>query len=151
MRVLAILSAAAVIGGFALALTGVGLIGGILLILLGLGLGAVVGAVALARRLRDSVREWRSLVAGGGPQSVRIVRFEPPRGFIFNRDATVTLEIEGQDGTTKQVQRSFPVPPPQAFAWRVAGRIPLPLRKLAGGHDLNVPVYRKRGSRARAS
>jgi hypothetical protein len=151
MRLLTGLSVVALVGGFLLALTGAGVIPGILLILLGLGLGALLGAVALTRRARDAVNEWRSLVAGGGPQSVRIVRFEPPQGFIFNRDATVTLEIEGQDGTKKQVERSFPVPPPQAFAWRVAGWIPLPLRKLAGAHDLSVPLYRKRGSRARSS
>ena len=147
MRFLAILCVAALAGGFALALTGAGVIPGILLILLGLGLGAILGAVALARRARDAVNEWRGLLAGGGPQSLRIVRFEPPEGFLFNRDATVTLEIEGQDGTTKQVQRSFPVPPPQALAWRVAGRIPLPLRKLAVAHDLSVALYRKRESR----
>ena len=147
MRFLAILCTGALAGGFALALTGAGVIPGILLILLGLGLGAILGAVALARRARDAVSEWRGLVAGGGPQAVRIVRFEPPEGFLFNRGATVTLEIQGQDGTTKHVQRSFPVPPPQALAWRIAGRIPLPLRKLAGAHDLRVPLYRRRSPR----
>ena len=140
MRWLAILSVAALVGGFALALTGAGLILGILLILVGLGLGAVLGAIAAARRVRDAVREWRSLISGGGPESVRVVAIEPPRGFIFNRDATVTLEVRGQDGTAKQLQRQIPIPPPQALLWRLAGRVPTPLGKLTDPRELDLAL-----------
>lgn len=143
-RALTLLSGAAVVGGFLLALTGAGLIPGILLIVLGLALGAILGALAVARSVRDSIREWRSLISGGGPESVRVVGIEPPQGFLFNRDATVTLEIRGRDGATKQVQRGIPVPPPQAFLWRVAGRIPTPLGKLTDRRELDLAIYRKR-------
>ena len=143
-RLLAALSVVTIVGGFALALTGAATLPGIALILLSLALGLVLGAIAAARRARQAIREWRALVSGGGPESVRIVGVEPPQGFVFNRNATFTLEIRGQDGTTKQIQRGIPIPPPQAFVWKVLGRIPLPLRGLAGKHELNVPVYRKR-------
>lgn len=146
MRVLTIVSVGAIVGGFALALTGAGVIVGILLILLGLGLGAVLGAVAAARRVRDAVGEWRNLISGGGPESVRIVGIEPPQGMIFNRDATITLEVRGQDGTTKQIQREIPIPPPQAVMWRLAGRVPTPLGKLTDPRELDLALYRKRGS-----
>lgn len=144
MRLLAIISVAALVGGFALALTGAGVIVGILLIVVGLLLGALLGAVAMARSIRDQIRDWGSLLSAGGPESVRIVGIEPPQGFIFNRDATITLEVRGQDGATKQLQRAIPVPPPQAFMWRVAGRIPTPLGNLAEARELDLAIYRKR-------
>jgi len=143
-RILTFLSGAAVVGGFLLALTGAGVITGILLIVLGLALGAALGALAVARSVRDSIREWLSLISGDGPESVRVVGIEPPQGFLFNRDAAVTLEIRGQDGLTKQVRRGIPVPPLQAFLWRVAGRVPTPLGKLADKRELDLALYRKR-------
>ncbi len=143
-RFLAVMSVVTIVAGFALALTGAATLPGIALILLSLALGLALGAVAAARRARDAIREWRALVSGGGPESVRIVGVEPPRGFVFNRDATFTLEIRGQDGTTKQVQRGISIPLPQAFVWTVLGRIPLPLRGLAEKRELDLPVYRKR-------
>lgn len=146
MRILAIVGIACLVGGFALVLTGGGAIAGVLLIVLGLAIEAFCGAVAAFRNVRDSVREWRSLVSDGGPDSVSVVGVEPPQGWLFNRDATVTLEIRGQDGLTKQVQKGLPVPIPQAIMWRLAGRVPTPIGRLSESRELNLPVYRKRGS-----
>jgi hypothetical protein len=143
-KTLSALSLVALLGGVILAVAGAGVIPGIVLIVLGLVLGALLGAIAAARRVRDSMREWRSLVSGGGPESVRVVSVEPPRGFIFNRDATVTLEVGGRGGTAKRVQRGIGVPIPQAFMWRMAGRIPTPFGRLTAARDLDVPLYRKR-------
>ena len=146
LRLLALLSIAALVAGFLLALTGAGLIAGILLILFGLALGSVLGAIAAARKVRDTVAEWRSLISGGGPESVRIVGIEPPRGVLFNRDATVTLEVRGQDGTAKQIQREIPIPLPQALMWRLAGRVPTPIGRLTDARELDLALYRKRSA-----
>jgi hypothetical protein len=146
LRVLALLSLALLAAGVVLVLTG-GVLPGILILILALGLGTILGAIVAALRIRTAVREWLSLGSGGGPESVRIVRIEPPRGFIFNREASITLEIRGQDGTTKQVQRGITVPIPQAFMWSVLGRVPLPFAKLTKARDLNVPLYRKRSAK----
>jgi hypothetical protein len=143
VRLLAILSVAAVVGGFALALTGASTIPGILLIVIGLLLGMLLGGIALAVGLRNQIREWASLLSGGGPESIRVVGFEPPQGWLFNRDATIKLEVRGKDGTTKQVERGIPIPPIQAFLWRVAGRVPTPLGNLAEARELDLALYRK--------
>jgi hypothetical protein len=143
VRLLAILSVAAVVGGFALALTGASTIPGILLIVIGLLLGMLLGGIALALGLRNQIREWASLLSGGGPDSIRVVGFEPPQGWLFNRDATIKLEVRGKDGTTKQVERGIPIPPIQAFLWRVAGRVPTPLGNLAAARELDLALYRE--------
>ena len=144
-KLLSFLSVAALVGGFALALTGAATIPGILLIALAFLLGAILGGLALARGLRDRIRDWVGLLAGGGPRSIRVVGFEPPQGWLFNRDATIRLEVRGKDGTTTQIERGIPIPPIQAFLWRVAGRVPTPLGNLAEARELNLALYRKRG------
>lgn len=143
-RLLTFLSGAAVVGGFLLALTGAGVVPGIVLILLGLCLGAALGALAIARGIHDSIREWLALITSG-PESVRVVAVEPPQGVLFNRDASITLEVHGRDGTTKQLQKGFPVPPLQAFLWRAVGWVPTPLRRLTERRELDIALYRKRG------
>ena len=147
MRLLAIGSTVAVVGGFALALTDTSTIPGIALILLGLAIGAVLGAISMARGVRDSIRDWKDLLTGG-PQSVRVVGVEPPQGWLLHREATITLEITGEGGQTKQIQKEMGVPIPQAFMWRMAGRVPTPLGKLTEARELDLALYRKRGSQA---
>ena len=142
-KLLTFLSGAAVVGGFVLALSGAGLLPGIALILLGFAVGAALGALAIARSVHDSIREWLALITSG-PESVRVVAVEPPQGFLFHRDASITLEVRGRDGTTKQLQKGLPVPPLQAFLWRAVGWVPTPLRKLTQRRELNLPLYRKR-------
>jgi hypothetical protein len=145
MRILAFLSIAALVGGFVLALTGAGTLPGILLIVLGLILSLALGAIAATLRVRNAINEWRDLLSGGGPESVRVVGFEPPQGFLFRRDATIQLEVRGQDGTSKRIERGIPVPPPQAFLWRMAGRVPIPFRRLlADPQVFDLALYRKR-------
>jgi hypothetical protein len=142
-KLLTFLSGAAVVGGFLLALSGAGVIAGIALVLLGFAVGAALGALAIARSVHDSIREWVSLVTSG-PESLRVVALKPPQGIFFNRNASVTLEVRGRDGTVKHVQRGLPVPPLQAFLWRVMGWVPTPLRKLTRRRELDLTLYRKR-------
>lgn len=145
MRYLAIASVAAVVGGIVLVVAGETALG-LLVLLAGLAFGTALGAVTTFRMARDTYRDWRAIMADGGPQSIRLVKIVPPKGVIFNRDATVTIEVAGKDGLTKEISREVSVPPPQAMLWKYAGRIPSPIGGLAKREDLNVQIYRKRGS-----
>ena len=107
---------------------------------------AAIDAIAMALRVRNSIRDWTGLLSGGGPESVRVIGVEPPQGWLFNREADITLELKGKDGITKQVQRGMAVPIPQAIMWRLAGRVPTPLGKLTDARELDLAVYRKRGT-----
>jgi hypothetical protein len=103
----------------------------------------VTGAISVARRLRDSVMEWRELLSSG-PGAVRLVSFEPPHGMIFNRDAVLTFEIEGTEGQVKSLQREIRIPIPQAMMWKATGRVPLPLaRALNQKADMNLHLWRR--------
>ena len=141
----AALSTAALIGGAVLVFAGT-TAPGIVLILVAFVVAAILGAIATALRVRNSIREWTGLLSGGGPDSVHVVGVEPPQGWLFNREANITLELKGKDGTTKQVQRGMTVPIPQAIMWRLAGRVPTPIGKLTQTRDLDLAVYRKKGT-----
>jgi hypothetical protein len=141
----AALSTVVLIAGAFLALTG-SEVPGIILIVVAFVIAAILGAIATALRVRNSIREWTGLLSGGGPDSVRVVNVEPPQGWLFNREASITLELKGKDGTTKQVQKGMPVPIPQAIMWRLAGRVPTPLGRLTEARELDLAVYRKRGT-----
>jgi hypothetical protein len=128
MRWFAVLSTAAIVAGLVLAFTGSPLLGALLFIL-GL-LGEAIAFVASeARRLYGSAQEWIGLFTEGRPRSLRLVSVEPPRGFVFSPDATVTLEIEGGGGTTRQHEQGVPVPRLYAFFWKLATWLKLPLPK----------------------
>ena len=141
----AALSTATLIGGAVLVLAGT-TVPGIVLIVVAFVIAAILGAIAMALRVRNSIREWTGLISGGGPESVRVIGVEPPQGWLFNREANITLELKGKDGITKQVQRGMAVPIPQAIMWRLAGRVPTPLGKLTQARELDLAVYRKRGA-----
>ncbi len=138
MRVLGIVSAVAVVGGIVLIVTGAPTMGAVVLFL-GFLLGAIVGAVSMILRARETLREWQGIFSGGGPASISVVNIEPPQGVIFNRDATITLEVTGQDGTQRRVQKEIAIPIPQAFVWKMAGRMPTPLARFTQMGDMNLP------------
>jgi hypothetical protein len=143
VRILALIGIAALIGGFALALGASATLPAVALILLGLLIEAVTGAISIARRLRDSMMEWKDLLSSG-PGAVRLVSFEPPKGMIFNRDAVLTFEIEGTEGQTKSLQREITIPIPQAIMWKATGHVPLPLaRALNERADMNLHLWRR--------
>lgn len=129
MRVLGVLATLVVIAGIVVIFTGA-LPLGILLLMVGLLGEALVFAISEARRLYLSARGWIGLFAAGRPRSMRLVSVEAPRGFIFNPDATVTLEVESKSGASKQHEQGVPVPRLYAFFWKLATwlRIPLPKR-----------------------
>lgn len=131
------------IAGIVLVIAGSPLLGA-LLILAGLLLSAIMGAISTGRRVYRSAREWAGLARGGGPDSIRIVRVQPPRGVFFNHDAAVTLEVVGQDGLRKQVERDLPVAIPQAAMWKLMGRVPTPIGRLSDARELNLAIWKRR-------
>jgi hypothetical protein len=108
------------------------------LVVLG-GIWLAIGGVRLFRRTREWVRLFRS-----GAESVELVSVEPPKGFLFRRDATVTLSVTGKEGETKLVNQPIRVPIPQAFLWRVAGRVPTPIGRLTDKRDVGRKLWRRR-------
>ena len=128
MRWFFVLSTACVIAGIVVALLGNVLLGALLLIvgMLGEAAGFVVSE---ALRLKNAAQEWIALFAEGRPRSLRLVSVEAPNGFLFSPDATVTLEVEGGAGTTRQHERAVPVPRLYAFWWKLATWLHVPLPK----------------------
>jgi hypothetical protein len=88
-------------------------------------------------------RDWVQLLRGGA-RSLHLVSIEPPRGFIRHREATVTLEVENKRGERKPVERQIPIPIPQAFLWRVAGRVPLPIGRVTDKRFFNRRLFGRR-------
>lgn len=145
-RWLGIGSTAAVVAGVVLIVAELAVIPGVVVLLLGFTLGAILGGISMLRRTMSAVRDWQSLLSDGGPSAINVVGVEPPQGIVFNRDTTVTLEITGKDGQTRQVQKGLRVPIPQAIMWRLAGRVPGPLGTLIAAPNVDVPLYRKRSA-----
>jgi hypothetical protein len=144
---LAVLGGLVAVAGVVVALTGAGLPLGILLIVA----GAAVAAFALfslqVRDIYQSLKQWKGLFDDGGPDRARVVALEPPKGFLFRRNATVTLEVTKAGERTETVEQGVPVPIPQALAWRLLGRVPTPFGRLIDRRELNVPVWRRRKKR----
>lgn len=130
LRAFVVLATVCVVAGLALIVTGVGILPGVLLLILGLLGEALAFVISEGLRLKNSAQSWIALFAEGRPRSLRLVSVEPPKGFILNPDATVTLEVESKSGTPKVHEQGVPVPRLYAFFWKLATwlRIPLPKR-----------------------
>jgi hypothetical protein len=115
-----------------------------ILLLLG-AIWLLIEGVRLFRTTREWVRLFRS-----GADSIELVSVEPPKGFIFRRDATVTLSVTGKEGETKLVDQAIPIPIPQAFLWRVAGRVPTPIGRITEKRMIGRRVWRRRRRAAAA-
>jgi hypothetical protein len=98
-------------------------------------------------RLFKTTREWVRLFRSGA-DSIELVSVEPPRGFIFRRDATVTLSVTSKEGEAKLVDQAIPIPIPQAFLWRVAGRVPTPIGRITEKRMIGRRVWRRRKAAA---
>jgi hypothetical protein len=115
-------------------------------ILIALAVLLLLGALWLlieGVRLFKTTREWVRLFRSGA-ESIELVSVEPPKGFIFRRDATVTLSVTSKEGDTKLVDQAIPIPIPQAFLWRVAGRVPTPIGRITEKRMIGRRVWRRR-------
>lgn len=77
-------------------------------------------------RLYRSAQDIRSVIAGGGPRLVRLVRVGEPTGLIVPT-SEIVLEVEARDGTKVTLEPEVPVPFPWAWAIRIARRLGVPL------------------------
>jgi len=88
--------------------------------------GFLIGGVLWIRRAFFGIRGLVSdakAVLSSDTEEVRIVDVTDPKGF-FGPRSTVTVEIEGEDGTTRQFDRDIPMPWPWALAYKFAKRFP---------------------------
>ena len=88
--------------------------------------GFLIGSVLWIRRAFFGIRGLVSdakAVLSSDTEEVRIVDVTDPKGF-FGPRSTVTVEVEGEDGTTRQFDRDIPMPWPWALAYKVAKRFP---------------------------
>jgi hypothetical protein len=115
---------------------------GLIVILVGLAIAVVFGGLMQAHDLYRSLRGWHELMKDGGPDELHLVSAEPPKGFLFRRDATLKFEARRGTAATQPLERTIPVPIPQAFLWRVLGRIPLPIGRLTDERKLNIAIKR---------
>lgn len=145
VAILALTGAGFVAGGVAVLLGDAPLIGGVFLIIMGLAILAVAGGLMVARRMWVAAMEWKDLLAEG-PGAVRLASIQPPQGAIFNREAVLTFEVEGKDGTVKSVERGITIPIPQAIIWKLSGHVPLPLAKLRERRELNLHLWGRRSA-----
>jgi hypothetical protein len=77
-------------------------------------------------RLQANIRKVRSIVRGGGPALVRLVRVGEPHGLIVP-SSEIVLEVEARDGTKVTLEPEVPVPFPWAWAIRISRRLGVPL------------------------
>jgi hypothetical protein len=77
-------------------------------------------------RLQANIRKLRSIVEGGGPALVRVVRVGEPRGLIVPT-SEIVVEVEARNGTKVRLEPEVPVPFPWAWAIRIARRLGVPL------------------------
>jgi hypothetical protein len=143
------LGVAVAVAGLIVALTGAGLGLGLLLIAAGLLVALAFGGLLMAHDLYRSLRGWKELFSGGGPDELRLVSARPPKGFILRRDAVLTFEARRGDEASQRLERTVPVPFLQAFLWRVAGRIPTPIGRLTDERRLNLALRRRKRKLAR--
>src|SRR5512134_2536404 len=59
--------------------------------------------------------------------------------------ALVVFEARRGDGPRKQLERAIPIALPQAFLWRVLGRIPTPVGRLTDERKLSLALRRRKG------
>jgi len=73
-----------------------------------------------------AARDARSVLAGGGPKSVRLTGIGNPRGVIVPR-VPVSLEVVGRDGSRTTFEPEIPVGLPLGYGYRLARWLHLPL------------------------
>ena len=144
---IAVIGGLIAVAGIVVALTGAGLLLGILLVVAGLAIALLAGGLLQVRDIYRSLRQWKALFSDGGPDTARVVAVQGPKGFLLRREATVTLEVTKDGSAPAQVEQGVPVPVPQAFLWRVFGRVPTPFGRLIDRRELNLPLWRRRRER----
>ena len=96
----------------------------IVLILVAFGITTLLGIRAGYHKARGIVNDAQAFISGD-IQQARLVSVGAPKG-IFNPESTVTLALEGEDGTAHNFERDVPIPFPMAWSYRLGKRFNLP-------------------------
>jgi hypothetical protein len=101
-------------------------------------------------RIRDAARQIRR-ISGGGPRRLRLVSVGHPEGVIVPT-SRITLAVEARDGTKTKLEPELPVPWPNAWTWRLARLLKVPLvRSVEPEHvSFSVAIPHRRGAARRA-
>ena len=94
-------------------------------VLAAFGITTLLGIRRGYHKARGIVSDARTLISGD-IQHARLVGVGEPKGF-FTPEATVMLELEGEDGTVHPFERDVPIPFPMAWSYRIGKRFNLPL------------------------
>ena len=97
-------------------------------------------------RIRDAVRDIRSISGGGGPAKLKLVSVGHPEGLIVPT-SEIVLEVTSKDGKKARFAPAMPVPWPYAWAYRVARALKVPLVRSLDPEQVSfeVAVPRRRG------
>jgi hypothetical protein len=124
VRILSLLGSGCFLAAVLLLSTGRGLGLAIVLLLMSAGLGAFL----LVRRgfllARDVATQAHAFISGD-IQHARLVEVGEPHG-IFNPQANLVLELEGEDGATHRFDRDVPIPFAMAWSYRLGKRFRAP-------------------------
>ena len=139
--IFALLIAAASVGGYLALVSNDQDTLSALVLIAGLALAFGVAFISQWVALGWSVVRWVGLVRSK-PGKVTVRSVQPPKGFVFRRDAVVTMDVEN-DGRREQMEQGIPIPFLPAFVWRVLGKVPTPIGRLTDKRDLNAKVWDK--------
>jgi hypothetical protein len=139
--IFALLIGAASVGGYYALLSNDQETLSVVVLVLGLGMAFLVGFVSQWVALGRSVWQWVALVRSK-PGKVTVRSVQPPKGFVFRRDAKVMMDVE-DGGRSEQIEQGISIPFLPAFLWRVAGKVPTPIGRLTDKRDLDAKVWDK--------
>lgn len=126
VRTLSLLSVACIVAAIGLVVFGEGNTPVVIvLVLVAFAITTLLGIRAGYHKARGIVSDARTLISGD-IQQARLVSVGDPKG-IFNPEATVMLELEGEDGVAHNFERDVPIPFPVAWSYRIGKRFKLPM------------------------
>jgi hypothetical protein len=111
----------------------------VIVLVVGCALAFGVAFISQWVALGWSVLRWVGVMRRN-PGKVTVRSVHPPKGFIFRRDAVITMEVE-DDGKHELMEQGIPIPFVPAFFWRVLGKVPTPIGRLTDKRELNAKVW----------
>jgi hypothetical protein len=145
IRALTLLGAASFIAAIALLIADPGgnAVLAIVLIIASLMISGFLTVRAIYFKAQTVAGDARAFAAGN-VQQARLVEIGDPRGFL-SPEATITLELEGEDAKRHRIERDVPVPFPLAWGYRLGKRFNLPYLRDADLTDLMAFELRREG------
>ncbi len=77
-------------------------------------------------KFAETIRDTRTVLAGGGPALIRLVKVGEPHGLVF-QSAEVVVEVETRDGERVRFDPQLPLPFVWGWSVRLARMLKVPL------------------------